>query len=156
MFKIRKKADRTPLYTHSDERLTHLFASLSPPQEALKREEAFFRKTYPQLLPKCGCRYLSKVLNRQLLHHIRACLPSLRQRIKSQQVGHLGLSYIVNTSKGPATPRPGSSRCAVQFDTDSTYSCLLGYPRLRQRRGYRSSTPRWLARAISGLFCCQR
>jgi hypothetical protein len=87
-FEIREKAARPPLYTHSDERFPDP-SSRPSPQEALKREEVFFRKTYPQLLPKCGCRYLSKVLNRQLLHHIRACLPSLRQRIKSQQVRHI-------------------------------------------------------------------
>lgn len=55
-------------------------------REGLKKEELFF-STHPvysrdrSLLNKCGTRHLSKSLNCMLMHHIRDCLPELKNRI---------------------------------------------------------------------------
>jgi len=55
-------------------------------REGLKKEELFF-SSHPvysrdrTLLSKCGTRHLSKSLNNMLMHHIRDCLPELKNRI---------------------------------------------------------------------------
>jgi dynamin 1-like protein len=53
-------------------------------QEGLQKEEDFFR-THPaynrSLAPKCGTGHLAKTLNVILMHHIRQCLPELKNRI---------------------------------------------------------------------------
>lgn len=56
-----------------------------PISDALASEREYFQRHYPALAHKCGCEYLSKVLNKLLLHHIRDCLPSLKDRIKQLQ-----------------------------------------------------------------------
>lgn len=55
-------------------------------REGLRKEEAFFRNhpTYSRnrnLMAKCGTRPLAKSLNNMLMHHIRDCLPELKNRI---------------------------------------------------------------------------
>lgn len=55
-------------------------------QEGLKKEQLFFSQhpVYSRdrsLLHKCGTRHLSKSLNNMLMHHIRDCLPELKNRI---------------------------------------------------------------------------
>lgn len=56
-------------------------------REGLKKEEEFFR-THPvysqrNLRPKCGTATLAKALNTILMHHIRECLPEVKNRISS-------------------------------------------------------------------------
>lgn len=55
-------------------------------REGLKKEEIFFRNhpTYSRnrnLMDKCGTRHLAKTMNNMLMHHIRDCLPELKNRI---------------------------------------------------------------------------
>ena len=55
-------------------------------KEGLKKEELFFKNhpTYSRdrsLTAKCGTRCLAKTLNALLMHHIRDCLPELKNRI---------------------------------------------------------------------------
>jgi dynamin 1-like protein len=56
-------------------------------REGLKKEEEFFRvhPIYSQrnLKPKCGTATLAKALNTILMHHIRECLPEVKNRIQS-------------------------------------------------------------------------
>ena len=52
----------------------------------LKKEESFFRNhpSYSReraILSKCGTKHLGKSLNNMLMHHIRDCLPELKNRI---------------------------------------------------------------------------
>ena len=55
-------------------------------REGLKKEEAYF-KAHPtygrdrKLFAKCGTNTLGKSLNNMLMHHIRDCLPELKNRI---------------------------------------------------------------------------
>lgn len=55
-------------------------------REGLRKEDHFFQ-THPvysrdrALMAKCGTRHLSKTLNNMLMHHIRDCLPELKNRI---------------------------------------------------------------------------
>ena len=57
-------------------------------REGLKKEEEYFR-THPvyshdrNLLAKCGTKTLAKSLNNILMHHIRECLPEVKNRISS-------------------------------------------------------------------------
>lgn len=55
-------------------------------REGLKKEEIFFRNhpTYSRnrnLMDKCGTHHLAKTMNNMLMHHIRDCLPELKNRI---------------------------------------------------------------------------
>lgn len=55
-------------------------------REGLKKEEIFFRNhpTYSRnrnLMERCGTRHLAKTMNNMLMHHIRDCLPELKNRI---------------------------------------------------------------------------
>ncbi|XP_063995352.1 dynamin-1-like protein [Diachasmimorpha longicaudata] len=50
-------------------------------QEALKDEAAFLQRKYPTLASRNGTPYLTKTLNRLLMHHIRDCLPELKTRV---------------------------------------------------------------------------
>eukprot|EP01103_Thecamoeba_quadrilineata_P003708 TRINITY_DN1345_c0_g1_i1.p1 TRINITY_DN1345_c0_g1~~TRINITY_DN1345_c0_g1_i1.p1 ORF type:complete len:756 (+),score=121.92 TRINITY_DN1345_c0_g1_i1:38-2305(+) len=54
-----------------------------PIREALKSENEFFSKSpiYRPIAHKCGTLFLTKVLNKILLHHIRDCLPDLKAKI---------------------------------------------------------------------------
>eukprot|EP00118_Oscarella_pearsei_P005729 m.26335 g.26335 ORF g.26335 m.26335 type:complete len:695 (+) comp29242_c0_seq3:103-2187(+) len=52
-----------------------------PIKEALREETKFFQRNYPGLVVKSGTAYLSRTLNRLLMHHIRECLPDLKNRI---------------------------------------------------------------------------
>ncbi|XP_066997209.1 dynamin-1-like protein [Anabrus simplex] len=49
--------------------------------DALKDEAAFLQKKYPTLANRNGTPYLTKTLNRLLMHHIRDCLPELKTRV---------------------------------------------------------------------------
>lgn len=55
-------------------------------REGLRKEQAFF-KTHPvygrdrTLVGKCGTANLAKTLNGMLMHHVRECLPELKNRI---------------------------------------------------------------------------
>jgi dynamin 1-like protein len=57
-------------------------------REGLRKEEEFFR-THPvyshdrNLVAKCGTKTLAKSLNNILMHHIRDCLPEVKNRISS-------------------------------------------------------------------------
>eukprot|EP00045_Choanoeca_perplexa_P013086 m.146182 g.146182 ORF g.146182 m.146182 type:complete len:685 (-) comp16232_c0_seq2:1345-3399(-) len=55
-------------------------------EDALAAEKQFFQRHYPSMASRCGCAYLAKTLHHLLLHHIRECLPKLKQRIKTMQV----------------------------------------------------------------------
>lgn len=50
-------------------------------RDALKDEQMFLQRKYPLLVHKLGTPYLSKVLQGQLMQHIRACIPALKTRI---------------------------------------------------------------------------
>ncbi|KAK2713318.1 dynamin-1-like protein [Artemia franciscana] len=50
-------------------------------KEVLKDEALFLQRKYPTLASQNGTPHLSKTLNRLLLHHIRKCLPDLKNRI---------------------------------------------------------------------------
>ncbi|CAD5226872.1 unnamed protein product [Bursaphelenchus xylophilus] len=54
-----------------------------PIDECLKDEAKFLLKTYPTLASRNGIQYLSKTLNRLLIHHIRECLPQLKVRVNT-------------------------------------------------------------------------
>ncbi|XP_051865854.1 dynamin-1-like protein [Pristis pectinata] len=49
--------------------------------DAIQDEQAFLQKRYPSLANRNGTKYLSKTLNRLLMHHIRDCLPELKTRV---------------------------------------------------------------------------
>ncbi|XP_067884511.1 dynamin-1-like protein isoform X1 [Heterodontus francisci] len=49
--------------------------------DAIQDEQSFLQKKYPSLANRNGTRYLSKTLNRLLMHHIRDCLPELKTRV---------------------------------------------------------------------------
>uniref|UniRef100_A0AAZ3P8Z4 Dynamin-1-like protein n=1 Tax=Oncorhynchus tshawytscha TaxID=74940 RepID=A0AAZ3P8Z4_ONCTS len=49
--------------------------------DAIRDEHAFLQKKYPSLANRNGTKYLSRTLNRLLMHHIRDCLPELKTRI---------------------------------------------------------------------------
>jgi dynamin 1-like protein len=52
-------------------------------REGLAKEDAFFRNhpVYSRDLKKCGTLHLAKALNMMLMHHIRDCLPELKNTI---------------------------------------------------------------------------
>ncbi|CAG0913982.1 unnamed protein product [Notodromas monacha] len=50
-------------------------------EDQLKDEAAFLQRKYPSLANRNGTAYLSKTLNRLLMHHIRDCLPELKTRV---------------------------------------------------------------------------
>ncbi|KAG7268764.1 hypothetical protein CRUP_034248 [Coryphaenoides rupestris] len=52
-----------------------------PVADAVRDEHAFLQKKYPSLANRNGTKYLSKTLNRLLMHHIRDCLPGLKTRL---------------------------------------------------------------------------
>ncbi|CAD5219786.1 unnamed protein product [Bursaphelenchus okinawaensis] len=52
-------------------------------EDCLKDEAKFLAKTYPTLATRNGIQYLSKTLNRLLIHHIRECLPQLKVRVNT-------------------------------------------------------------------------
>lgn len=60
-------------------------------RDGLKNEDIFFRnhQVYGRdrnLLAKCGTKNLAKALNVMLMHHIRDCLPELKNRISNMMV----------------------------------------------------------------------
>lgn len=67
-----------------------LFFFLQSISDALKDESTFLQRKYPSLANRNGTLYLTKTLNRLLMHHIRDCLPNLKVIIKKN--GQL-LSY---------------------------------------------------------------
>nr|CAG4649969.1 EOG090X01UE [Sida crystallina] len=50
-------------------------------EEALKDETIFLQRKYPTLANRNGTAYLGKTLQRLLMHHIRECLPELKNRV---------------------------------------------------------------------------
>lgn len=50
--------------------------------DQLKDEAAYLQRKYPTLATRNGTPYLSKTLNRLLMHHIRDCLPDLKVKKK--------------------------------------------------------------------------
>jgi len=66
------------------------FFFLQSISDALKDESTFLQRKYPSLANRNGTLYLTKTLNRLLMHHIRDCLPNLKVIIKKS--GQL-LSY---------------------------------------------------------------
>ena len=57
-------------------------------ETALKDEAEFFRRKYPGLSNKNGTVYLTHLLSRMLMNHIRDCLPELKSRVT-----HLTFTY---------------------------------------------------------------
>lgn len=53
---------------------------------SLKDESKFLQKKYPSLASRNGTPYLTKTLNRLLMHHIRECLPNLKVITKKSQL----------------------------------------------------------------------
>ena len=50
-------------------------------KDAIRDESSFLQRKYPTLATRNGTAYLSKTLNRLLMHHIRDCLPELKTRV---------------------------------------------------------------------------
>eukprot|EP01134_Creolimax_fragrantissima_P002477 CFRG2477T1 len=77
-------------------------------QTARESEQEYFRThpIYNKIQARSGTEYLSKTLNRLLLHHIRDCLPALRQRVhtllseKQTEMLAFGDAYLENVDKG--------------------------------------------------------
>lgn len=89
-------------------------------QAALRDEALFFQKNYPALASRNGTPYLSRTLNKLLMHHIRNCLPELKSRVNTMtsQYQHLLQSYGEPVEdKGPMLlqliTRFASSYCAI-------------------------------------------
>ncbi|KAL7071893.1 hypothetical protein ACQ4LE_009019 [Meloidogyne hapla] len=55
-------------------------------KDCLKDESKFLQTKYPTLASQNGVPYLTKTLNRLLMHHIRECLPQLKLRINTLMV----------------------------------------------------------------------
>ena len=55
-------------------------------RESLRKETAFFvnHPSYRSMSNKCGSQYLSKNLNTVLMHHIRDCLPDLKNKARRE------------------------------------------------------------------------
>ena len=53
-------------------------------EDALKDEQAFLRRWYPDLAARNGTSFLTKTLNKLLMQHIRDCLPILRHDISNK------------------------------------------------------------------------
>ncbi len=75
-------------------------------RDGLKKEEEFFRN-HPvyardkQLLSQCGTNTLAKTLNIILMHHIRECLPDVKNRISSMMNDvHSELEALGNPDEG--------------------------------------------------------
>ncbi|XP_042202472.1 dynamin-1-like protein [Callorhinchus milii] len=49
--------------------------------DAVQDEQVFLQRKYPSLASRNGTKYLSRTLNRLLMHHIRDCLPELKTRV---------------------------------------------------------------------------
>lgn len=89
-------------------------------QAALRDEALFFQKNYPALASRNGTPYLSRTLNKLLMHHIRNCLPELKSRVNAMtsQYQHLLQSYGEPVEdKGPMLlqliTRFASAYCAI-------------------------------------------
>jgi dynamin 1-like protein len=67
--------------------------SKKPIEECLKDEVTFLHKKYPTLASKNGIQFLSKTLNRLLMHHIRECLPQLKLRVATMTAQCQSLLY---------------------------------------------------------------
>jgi len=68
---------------------------------SLEKEREFFEARYPRQAHRCGTKHLSAVLNKLLMHHIRDCLPVLRQRVKLlQQKTHQVLQSLGDPLNG--------------------------------------------------------
>ncbi|KAI0988095.1 hypothetical protein GJ496_011594 [Pomphorhynchus laevis] len=52
-----------------------------PITESLSDEKDFLMRRYPSIAENHGTDYLARTLNKLLLHHIKDCLPSLRNRV---------------------------------------------------------------------------
>ncbi|XP_036596445.1 dynamin-1-like protein [Trichosurus vulpecula] len=49
--------------------------------DSLQDEQSFLQKKYPAVANRNGTRFLTKTLNRLLMHHIQDCLPKLKTRV---------------------------------------------------------------------------
>jgi replication fork clamp-binding protein CrfC len=95
-------------------------------REGLKKEEEFF-KTHPiysrdrNLASKVGIPFLAKALNTILMHHIRECLPEVKNRISSmmtdvqQEMEALGSSNLQSRSSLGGTLLGLLSKFATNF-----------------------------------------
>jgi len=97
--------------------------------KGLKKEAAFFRQhpVYGRdraLLAKCGTSCLAQFLNVILMHHIRDCLPELKNRITSmatdvnQELEALG-------SPGTSGPSAGGELLRLLSKFSSNYSAII-------------------------------
>eukprot|EP00978_Attheya_sp_CCMP212_P001582 scaffold3243_cov47-Attheya_sp.AAC.5 len=81
-------------------------------RDGLRREDSFF-KTHPvygrdrTLTSKCGTSNLARNLNTILMHHIRECLPELKNRITNLTTD------VQNELSALGTPTEGTSRAAL-------------------------------------------
>ena len=95
-------------------------------RDGLKKEEEYFR-THPvyshdrNLLAKCGTKTLAKSLNNILMHHIRECLPEVKNRISSmmtdvqQELDALGTPSQQNRNSLGGTLLAMLSKFATNF-----------------------------------------
>eukprot|EP00794_Sanderia_malayensis_P006159 gene6159-6869_t len=85
--------------------------------DALNDEQAFFQRHYPILANRNGSRYLTRTLNKLLMHHIRACLPDLKSRVNAM------ISQYQNLLNSYGDPVTDKSSTLLQLITrfSSTY-----------------------------------
>jgi len=114
-------------------------------QEGLKKEEAYFR-THPvygrdrTILSKCGTSRLSQHLNVMLMHHIRDCLPDLKNRITNMAAD---VNQELEALGSPASVLSGPSsggellRLLSKFSTNFT-AIIEGRGGQNDLRGHRS------------------
>lgn len=96
-------------------------------REGLKKEEHFFRShhAYRNLLDKCGTYNLAKSLNSILMHHIRDCLPSLKNKISAMMHD---LNLELDSLGLPNSPQNQSGTLLTLLSkfTTNFSSCLAG------------------------------
>ncbi|CAB9512103.1 Dynamin-1-like protein [Seminavis robusta] len=114
-------------------------------QDGLKKEESFFRahSVYGrdrQLLAKCGTKRLSQHLNTMLMHHIRDCLPDLKNRIINMAVDvNQELEALGTPASVASGPSSGGEllRLLSKFSTNFT-AIIEGRGGQNDLRGQRS------------------
>jgi len=97
-------------------------------REGLKKEDQFFRSHpgYRNKLDKCGTSKLAKLLNSILMHHIRDCLPSLKNKIAAMVHD---LDAELDSLGSPNTPQnlSGTLLTLLSKFTNNFTSCLAGH-----------------------------
>lgn len=100
-------------------------------RDGLKKEEHFFRHhpVYSRdraLLAKCGTPKLAKSLNNILMHHIRDCLPDLKQRIGRMMADvQSELDALGTPTNNSSRSSRGASLLALLSKFANNFACIL-------------------------------